>query len=221
MSTNIISLPYIKMVLNRINDYTANNQSGVDNIPHCNIKVKHSNGFAWFGVNILDFKKQQWTIFEEDEVKARLLASLNHLCDIVEIVTDMNRLIDAIKDIISERKQPTVYGGEGNLFIQNTLSNNIQMDIYRDDLPTDVLTYGGFAFDLHIDDRSLVGFLYHRGIIIYNYINETIARELVINSVIDQFGDIFDLTIADIGKDLDVTVFNTFKRQRTNTKHSH
>ncbi|ANM45104.1 hypothetical protein fnug_337 [Pseudomonas phage fnug] len=199
---SIISLPFIKLVISRNNNYTVNHQSGTDNVPHLCVKVKHSNGYAWFGIIIVDYEKRTsgWTEEEFNAVVTRFHEAMNSQCDIQRLETDINRLMDSIQDVVTGRKRPTLFGGDGNDFIQMHLQNNIQLDIYRNEINEDTLTYGGYRgkVSLRHGYEEYNFFLYHRGIILNHYIDAEIAKELIEDALNKTFPEITYLPRATV-----------------------
>lgn len=193
MSAHIVEIhDVIKILLKRIDNYTLNRQYGEGNIPHLCIKVKHNNGFAWFGVHILEAPATNWSIEIRDQLEASIREGLDKICDVTELVTDMARLLDSISDVVSSRKRPTIFGGVGNDFLQLHMEGNVQFDVYRDHPNPDTLSYGGFDGEVHINGRWYHFFIYHRGVILYNYIDAPAAVQMIERALTRQFPELFD-----------------------------
>lgn len=193
MSAHIVEVPdVIRILLKRIENYTLNRQYGEGNIPHLCIKVKHNNGFAWFGVHILESPAQGWLPEEREKIEHEIRDGLEKICDIQELVTDMPRLMDSILDVVSQRKRPTIYGGQGNDFLQLHANSNVQFDVYREHRNAETLSYGGYEGEVVINNRWYPFFLYHRGVILYNYIDQDTAKRLIQLALIRQFPEFFD-----------------------------
>ncbi|AEH03774.1 hypothetical protein AVT69_gp349 [Pseudomonas phage PhiPA3] len=185
MSAQIVNLPFVTLIVQRINDYTVNHQSGTDNIPHLCVKVKHANGFAWFGINVMPgFEQRNWTSSESNQVRERFLDAIHLLTDVVEMVSNVDRLMDSLQSIVSGHKRSIQICAPHNEFLQCYLNNNIQLDVYREEVNEEIMSYGGFFFTVNIRNQDYPGFLYHRGIILYNYIDEDEAK-LLISSNLD------------------------------------
>lgn len=198
MSAHIIEVPdHIKILLKRIEGYTLNKQYGEGNIPHLCIKVKHNNGFAWFGVHILEAPATNWSIEIRDQIEDAIRDGLEKICDIQELVTDMPRLMDSISDVVSSRKRPTLFGGQGNDLLQLHTDGNVQLDVYRDHPNPDTLSYGGFSGEVLMNGRWYPFFLYHRGVILYNYIEAGAAESIITRALTRQFPEIFDDDTSD------------------------
>lgn len=216
MSAYIIDVPeQIKILLKRIDNYTLNKQYGEGNIPHLCIKVKHNNGFAWFGVHILEAPINVWPTELRDRIRTEVVEGLDKICDVQEIVTDMERLLDSIFDVVSGRKRPTIFGGLGNDLLQLHTDGNVQLDVYREYRNGDTLSYGGFEGELLISGRWYRFFLYHRGIMLYNYIDTEAAIRIISNALIKQFPEIFDEDETDF-----VQVDGTLERTRNKRRDS-
>lgn len=193
MSAHIIEVPdTIRVLLKRIENYTLNKQYGEGNIPHLCIKVKHNNGFAWFGVHILAAPAQNWSVEIRDQIEHEIVDGLYKICDIKEILTDLPRLMDSINDVVSARKRPSLFGGGGNDLIQLHMEGNVQLDVYRDRPNPDTLSYGGFQGELNMNGRWYPFFLYHRGVILYNYVDADTAVQMVTRALTRQFPELFD-----------------------------
>lgn len=214
MSAHIVEIhDTIKILLKRIDNYTLNKQYGEGNIPHLCIKVKHHNGFAWFGAHILEAPVQNWSIEIRDELEAAIREGLDKICDVVELITDMSRLLDSISDVVSARKRPTLFGGTGNDLLQLHMEGNVQLDVYRDSPNPDTLTYGGFEGEVCINGCWYYAFLYHRGVIIYNYIDSPTAMSMIDRALSRQFPELFDLTEGSIAQ-VDRIVERTRNKRR-------
>jgi len=216
MSAHIVEVPdTIRILLKRIEQYTVNRQYGEGNIPHLCIKVKHNNGFAWFGVHILEAPVQHWSVETRDEIEAEIRNGLDKICDIQELVTDMPRLMDSISDVVSSRKRPTIFGGMGNDLLQLHTDGNVQLDVYREHHNADTLSYGGFEGEVRMNGRWYHFFLYHRGVILYNYIDAEVAKRMITRALTRQFPEIFDEDDADF-----VQVDRTADRTRNKRKEA-
>jgi len=199
MSAHIVEVPdLVRILLKRIENYTLNKGYGEGNVPHLCIKVKHNNGFAWFGVHILEAPIAVWTPGERDLIETEIREGLDKICDIQELVTDMPRLLDSISDVVSQRKRPTVFGGNGNDLLQLHANSNIQLDVYRDFRNPETLSYGGFEVEVMVNGRWYAGFLYHRGVILYNYIDNEAAQKLITLALTRQFPELFDIDDGEI-----------------------
>lgn len=209
MSAHIVEIhDTIKILLKRIDNYTQNRQYGEGNIPHLCIKVKHNNGFAWFGVHVLEAPASSWSSEIKEQLEHDIRDGLDKICDVTEWVTDMPRLLDSISDVVTSRKRPTLFGGGGNDFIQLHMDGNVQLDIYRDQPNPDTLTYGGFEGEALINGRWYYLFLYHRGVILYNYVDAAKATTMIERALTRQFPELFDTEdgeLVQIGRVVDRT----------------
>lgn len=214
MSAQIIQLPYITLIIRRIADYTTNHQSGKDNIPHLCVKARHHNGFAWFGVHITSFEGRPWTQAEYEEVSDRFVNAMHKICDIQELITDLPRLMDSIQDVVTGRKRPTLFGGDGNDLLQMHMGQNVQLDVYRGQLNKDTLTYGGFEGQVYMNGQWFYCFLYHRGIILTNYIDKAGAKEMAEAALQSAFPEVFGgHAEVEIDEEIDRTRNKTARRQ--------
>lgn len=214
MSAQIIQLPYITLFIRRIADYTTNHQSGRDNIPHLCVKARHNQGFAWFGVHITAYESRQWSTAEYEKLSERFVDSMYKICDVQELVTDLPRLMDSIQDVVTGRKRPTLFGGEGNDLLQMHMGQNVQLDVYRGKLNPDTLTYGGFEGQLYMNGQWFNCFLYHRGIILTNYIDQTIAKGLAEEALQAAFPEVFGGSVdIEIDAEVDRTRNKIARRQ--------
>jgi hypothetical protein len=192
MSTQIIDEKgLITLVIKRIENYTTNHQSGEDNIPHLCVKAKHANGYAWFGVHIIAAEQRQWTGPEYDFLAKRFMDAMSKACDLQELVSELPRLMDSIQDVVTGRKRPTIFGGTGNDLLQMHMDRNVQLDVYRDGPNDETLTYGGFEGDLYLNGSWHHCFIYHRGIILTNYIDIQQAEEMAAVALSRAFPEIF------------------------------
>lgn len=193
MSAHIVEIhDHIKILLKRIENYTQNRQYGEGNIPHLCIKVKHNNGFAWFGVHILEAPVANWSVEIRDQLQQDIIDGLDKICDVQELITDMPRLMDSISDVVSSRKRPTLFGGQGNDLLQLHMDGNVQLDMYREHRNPDTLSYGGFEGEILLNGRWYPFFMYHRGVILYNYVDSVTATAMITRALTRQFPEIFD-----------------------------
>lgn len=215
MSSHIVEVPdLITVLLKRIDNYTQNNQYGRDNIPHLCIKVKHSNGYAWFGLHVLSSNPDaEWTPAATNLLDTRIRDGLSKICDVVSMETDMVRLLDSIHDVVVGRKRPTIYGSEVNDFMQLHLAQNVQLDVYRSGCNPDTLSYGGFESEVRIFDKWYNFFIYHRGVILYNYISELDIKEMVKEGLHAAFPEIFGFE-DDIEVETDIKVVTRTRNKR-------
>lgn len=177
MTTQIVPVPNMTMVIKRLGDFTVKRLSGIDNIPHLCIKVRHGDGFGWFGVNILNVTDTSpWSAETAQIIETKFMEAMRKIVDMKEMITDVSRLMDSIQDITIGRRRPIYFGGQSNEKLQITGMNNIQIEVYQDAVKKESLTYGGHFFELttqsvdpDTDDIKQALFVYHRGIILYNY----------------------------------------------------
>jgi hypothetical protein len=206
-------------VIKRITDYTVNTQAGRDNVPHLCVKAQHNNGFAWFGVSLITFQSRPWTPDETKQVRDRLIEAMHRMCDILEFTTDLSRLMDSIRDIVVGRKRPTIFGGGVNEFMQMYLPNNIQFDVFRTEINPNTLTYGGFKVQVNVRDTELFGFLYHRGVILTNYISDADAIEITEAALRDAFPEMFaDVAPTEADATIHVSVLEVVERNRNKNR---
>ncbi|MFO5615273.1 hypothetical protein ACLBQC_32480, partial [Klebsiella pneumoniae] len=61
--------------------------------------VNHTNGFAWFGIIIVDYEKRTrgWTEEEFNAVVTRFHEAMDSQCDIQRLETHINRHMSNIK----------------------------------------------------------------------------------------------------------------------------
>lgn len=194
---SIINLPELDliMVVSRITDYTTKHYSGVDNIPHLCVKVKHLNGFAWFGINIVNpGNPNKWFPSVNSVVKERLVDTLKKIIDLESIDSDMDQVVTGIKNLCVKGKRPILFGGDSNIFIQINATNNIQIEVYRNEVKPQSVTFGGYFMLVELDNVSYPAFMYHRSVILPNYIDEDTAIELMQRELLTQFAEVWKMT---------------------------
>lgn len=195
----IIELGYITLMLKRINNYNTNHQDGYENIPHLCIKIKHNNGYAWFGLSILKYNNVAWTERMRATVKSEILLALGKLTDLVEVVSDMDRTIDSILEVVNEKKTNLLIANNNeqtgdkldtyalrnerieqrNVLLTLNLANSVIFEVYDGDFDVDKLSYGGFALEVELNNKTCPGILFHRSVVLNNYIDEFTAKEIV------------------------------------------
>lgn len=192
MSTSIVACSNMTLVIKRLTDYTVRHLSGLSNIPHLCVKVRHPNGFAWFGVNVIGITDTKpWTRVVEEEILKKFIDSLQNIIDMESLETDVQLLMRSLQDITTGRKRPLMFGGTGNEFVQISSENNIQIEVYRDEVKHEATTYGGFFATVRVRDRTYPVMAYHRGIILYNYLTKEAVCELIRKELPAQFPEVF------------------------------
>jgi hypothetical protein len=195
MSAHIVEIPdVIRILLKRIENYTVNKQYGESNIPHLCIKVRHGEGgIAWFGLHVLWKDETNWSPELKDAIEALVVDGLSKIVDIRELETDMKRLAESVNDIVTSRKRPVLYGDHNNEMINLHMEANVQVDVYRDHPNPDTLSYGGYSGEICMNGRWYPCFIYHRSIILYNYVTIETARDMVVRSLSRMFPELFDV----------------------------
>lgn len=174
MSTQIVPTPVMTMVIKRLTDYTVKRCDGISNIPHLCVKVRHADGFSWFGINILHITDTSpWSEATATTVRELFTDAMHKIVDLKEMRTEVPRLMDSIQDITTGRRRPIMFGAGYNEKIQITAQNNIQIEVYRNTVKEESQSYGGYLYELTTYDASgsptnLALFVYHRGVILYN-----------------------------------------------------
>ncbi|ABY63246.1 hypothetical protein ST201phi2-1p423 [Pseudomonas phage 201phi2-1] len=200
MTSKIVTFPDVPMtmVIKRLTDYTVQHYSGLDDIPHLCVKVRHHNGFAWFGISIIPTGNYPngfpapWPAQLVRNVKTQFLQAMAQVIDLAEMDSDVDLLMRSIQDICAKRKRPVMFGTGGNEFIQISSTNNVQIELYRDEVKPESSTYGGYFFVVEYDGQTFPGLLYHRGIIAYNYITKEAAHGLIREELQAKFPEFFN-----------------------------
>lgn len=198
MTSKIVNFPDVgmTMVINRLTDYTVQHFSGLADIPHLCVKVRHHNGFAWFGISIITTNAPQglppaWPAAIVRNVKNQFLQAMSQVIDLAEMDSDVDLLMRSIQDICSMRKRPVMFGAGCNELIQISATNNVQIELYRDEVKPESATYGGYFLEVNYDGQTFPALVYHRGIIVYNYITKEAAQDLVYNELLTKFPEFF------------------------------
>lgn len=215
MSTQIVHTPNMVMVIKLLVGFTVKSLTGIDNIPHLCVKVRHGDGYSWFGINIITvINSDPWTQKTAEINKERFMEAMTKIVDLQEMITDVPRLMDSIQDITTGRRRPVMFGGLCNEKIQITGKNNIQLEVVRDLVKEESLTYGGYLFELTIFTQDgtpeyLALFMYHRGVVLYNYASEEEALQYAydeLNAAFPELGYV---------KPISITFTTTLLRQRS------
>ncbi len=195
----IIERGHVTLLLNRINNYNQNHQDGYENIPHLCIKIKHNNGYAWYGLTVIKYKNVGWTTEMRSDVKTEILSGLAKLTDLVEVVSDMDRIIDSILEVVNEKKTNLLIANNSdhsgdmldtyslrneksesrNILLTLNLANSVVFEVYDGDFDFDKLSYGGFALEVVLNGKTCPGIMFHRSVVVNNYIDEHKAKEIV------------------------------------------
>lgn len=192
MSTQIVKCPNMHLVINRLTDYTVRHLSGLANIPHLCIKARHGNGYAWFGVNVLGISDTQpWDQQLRQTIEDNFIAGLEKAIDLKDLESDLHLFMRSLEDIVVGRKRPVMFGGEGNDFIKITSENNVQIEVFRHDVKHESMSYGGYFLTVDNGSYQYPVFVYHRGVKLYNYIDEQEVQDLVIDELTKQFPEVF------------------------------
>lgn len=215
MSTQIIQANKAMLVIKRITDFTVNHQSGFDNIPHLCIKIQHGNGFAWFGLNVIPMMDiDVFSSSEQESLKNNIISALNRLTDIVKIETDMDRLMSNVSDIITHNQAACIYGNQNsNDYIYIDGKHNIQLEIYRDVVDESSSSFGGYKGYVIINNDKYPFLLFHKSVILNNYISMKDAEDFVVRTLVGTFGNIacFNISNKDVvTEDIVERTRNTF-----------
>lgn len=194
MTSKIVNFPEngMTMVINRLTDYTVQHFSGLSDVPHLCVKVKHNNGFAWFGLSIVNVVDNSiWNRRTEDAIRERFMNAMSQVIDLTEMDSDINLLMRSIQDVCTNRKRPVMFGTDSNEFIQINSINNIRIELYRNEVKSESATYGGYFMVVQYGKLSFPVMLYHRGIILHNYITREDAQQLVKEELLSKFPEFF------------------------------
>lgn len=204
MTTMIVPTPTAVLVIKRLTDFTVKRLAGIDNIPHLCVKVRHNDGWAWFGINILSIEdKEPWSQQTTAATTALFMEAMNKIVDLKEMITDVSRLMDSIQDITTGRRRPIMFGGLSNEKMQITAKNNVQIEVYSDAVKEESQSYGGHMFELDLLDRdnkpvTYGAFVYHRGVVMYNYADEEETRKFLIETINQSFPEIPTVLSQDV-----------------------
>lgn len=192
MTAQIVVCPNMTMVIKRLTDYTVRHLSGFSNIPHLCIKVRHPNGFAWFGVNVVGITDTSpWTAALEEQVLKSFIEALRKIIDMESLESDLPLLMRSLQDITTGRKRPVMFGGDSNEFVQICADNNVHIEVYREEVKHEATTYGGYFMTVQVKDKTYPVMVYHRGVILYNYIERETVHQLVRDELCSKFPEVF------------------------------
>lgn len=194
MTSKIVNFPEVgmMMVITRLTDYTVKHLSGLANVPHLCVKVRHNNGFAWFGLSIVSITDTRgWSRKTTDAIRDRFMDAMGQIIDLAEMDSDLDLLMGNIQSICTARKRPVMFGANSNEFIQISSTNNVQIELYRNEVKHESTTYGGYFMVVEYEDQSFPVMVYHRGVILYNYIDVDAARELARQELLFHFPEMF------------------------------
>lgn len=203
MSTQIAQTPTMIMVIKLLSDFTVKRLSGIENVPHLCVKIRHGDGYAWYGINILNITDTSpWDSETARVIQERFMEAMNKIVDLKEMITDVPRLMDSIQDITTGRRRPIMFGGSSNEKMQITAMNNIQIEVYRESVKEESQTYGGHMYELNLygsrSNERFGVFVYHRGVILYNYADETEVAKMVIDTINEAFPELDELRLEDL-----------------------
>jgi hypothetical protein len=180
------------LIIKRLTDYTVKHLSGLSNIPHLCVKVRHQNGFAWFGVNVVGITDTSpWSRQLEETILKLFVDAMQKIIDLEALESEIPLLLRSLQDITTGRKRPVMFGGDSNEFIQICSDNNVQIEAYRNEVKQESTTYGGYFMTVSVRDKTYPVMVYHRGIILYNYIERETVLELVRNELCGKFPEVF------------------------------
>lgn len=226
MDNLIIELDDIKLLIKRITNFNMDHQEGWSSIPQQCIKVKHGNGYAWFGINILNYKNVDWDIYKRSELEREIKESLFKLTDVEEIVSDISRTVDFILEIVNGRKAAALinYNSdqsneyllrsaevENQILLSVSLSNGVSLEVYESEMDSNALSYGGYALELTTDKGKFPAMLYHRNVILSNYITCQLAQEIAENVIQSYLGSLLYVQ-------MDIKVIKIVERNRRPNK---
>ena len=213
MSTQIVTCPNMTLVIKRLTDYTVMHHSGLSNIPHLCVKVRHNNGFVWFGVNVIGVTDTSaWSKKTEETVYNQFMDAMRQIIDIVALESDVPLLMRSLQDITTGRKRPVMFGGNSNEFVQICSTNNVQIEVYRHEVRHEATTYGGFFATARAGNKTYPVMVYHRGIILYNYITKEAVCEMLREELCGLFPDTFGTDTIIRFSDIETVPRNRSKR---------
>lgn len=203
MSTQIVPTPNMTILIKLLSDHTVKRLSGIDNVPHLCVKVRHGDGYSWFGVNVLNVTDSSpWSTQTAKTIEEKFMEAMGRIVDLKEMITDVPRLMDSIQDITTGRRRPIMFGGKGNERIQITGRNNIQIEVYREEVKKESLSYGGHFFELTVagpeGPEKYAVFAYHRGVILYNYADEQEVGRFVADELTGAFPELETLELIQL-----------------------
>lgn len=186
----LIEKSYITILLKKIDNFNINHQSGWSNIPYLCIKIKHGNGFSWYGLNIVKYENITWDNNKVKEIKKEISDALGLITDLESIVSDMDRVIDSILETVNEKKTNLLLSNINvdesistvilknerseirNIILSLNLSNGVTFEMYDGELDYDSLSYGGFAVTVETPTGKYPGMIYHRTVILNHYVDK-------------------------------------------------
>lgn len=204
MSTQIVQTPNMLMVIKLLSDFTVKRLAGIENVPHLCVKIRHGDGYAWYGINVLNVTDPSpWSPAMVTENTKCFMDAMKKIVDLKEMITDVPRLMDSVQDITTGRRRPILFGGDNtNEKIQITAKNNIQIEVYRETVKEESQTYGGHMFELNLfsarSNEKYGVFVYHRGVILYNYADENEVAQLVVDTINENFPEFEEINMDDI-----------------------
>lgn len=191
-STQIVTFPNMTLVIKRLTDYTLQHYSGISNIPHLCVKVRHHNGYAWFGLNVVAITDTRpWGRDLETLILNKFMVAMKQIVDLESLESEVPLLLRSLQDITTGRKRPVLFGGVSNEFVQISCDNNIQLEVYRNEVKQESTTYGGYFMTVTVNTKTYPVMVYHRGVILYNYITKEVVHELVRNELCGKFPEVF------------------------------
>ena len=195
---NIIQLDHLTLALKRVTNYNQDHQDGYSAIPHLCIKVKHGNGYAWIGLQVVQFKNVRWSAGMRDALREDIVIELGKMLDLVEVVSSLERIVESILDIVNEKKTSLLVSNitdnedsldayilksgrseTTDLRMSMNLANGVSLEVYKSEFDLNVMSYGGFALEVSLGNESFPAMLYHRSVILNNYINSDLVQTLV------------------------------------------
>lgn len=197
MTSKIVNFPEAGMtiLIRRLTDYTVQHYAGLSDIPHLCVKVRHHNGYAWFGLNIIsNTNSTNWPAWPHGlvrSVKEKFLEAMGQVIDLAEMDSDVDLLMRSIQDVHRSSRRPVMFGSGGNDFIQINSVNNLQIELYRKEVKPESLTYGAYFMVIEYDGQVFPSLVYHRGVIVYNYITKESALELMRTELLAKFPEFF------------------------------
>lgn len=204
MTTMIVPTPTATLLIKRLTDFTVKRLAGIDNIPHLCVKVRHGDGYAWFGINVLSITDSTpWSHQTLTATTALFMETMNKIVDLKEMITDVNRLMDSIQDVTTNRRRPIMFGGDSNEKMQITAKNNVQIEVYQKAVKEESQSYGGHMFEIdlfnNINESTTYGvFVYHRGIVLYNYADVEETKEFLVKTINEAFPEIQHVELGDV-----------------------
>jgi len=126
---------------------------------------------TWWGLHLRKVKSISWSDDDAQDVCTQAMKWLKAAG--LRPHSDLLRVMGNLKDLVTGKKKPVIYGNGDKDLLQAHFIHGCHINVYRDPAALTIAApSGGYEGTAWILGARRTFFLYHRGVCLYNYLNE-------------------------------------------------